>query len=578
MNNKDQYNKKIAFLLAAAFTLYLCMSMAAPLCQPLGQAFCQPLAAADGADAGKAALAQAVSDAASYIHNTVKAPEIGSVGGEWAVIGLARSGFAVPDAYYQDYYRRVEKYVRDHNGVLHDRKYTEYSRVILGLTAAGFDPRDVAGYDLTAPLGDFDKTVWQGVNGPVWALIALDSLDYAIPVNHEASTQATRDLYIADILRRQTQDGGWNLTAGAEGAVSAREKGDVDLTGMALQALAKYQAQPEVKAAVDRAVAFLSKTQDAKGGYTSSFSAGSSAVESAVQVTVALCRLGIPLDDTRFVKSGNSLVNNILLYRTGNGGSKHTLDGSGSDLMASEQALYGLAAAIRAMEGKNSIYQMADTVKRVAFKHTPGSGLPGKHADIKGAEVKEQGKTFADVAGHRSKAAIDALAARGVIGGRDAERFDPDATMTRAEFAAIVTRALGLPTKQGSAFADVSASAWYAQAVGTAYYYELVSGTSATTFSPEGTITRQEAAVMTARAAKLAGMDTGMNEIAVRNALAQFDDYRTVADWAAPLMAFCYAQGILDDAALTIQPTAAIKRCEVADMLYRMLGAADLLA
>ena len=201
-----------------------------------------PALAADkaGATSAKAAVDAAVNAAAEYMLATVKNPQVDSVGGEWAVIGLARSGYAVPDSYYAGYYRTVEQYVKDHKGALHEKKYTEYSRVILGLTAAGYDPRDVGGYDLTLALGDFDKTIWQGINGPIWALIALDSLVYAIPANPGAKTQATREMYIAEILRRQTPDGGWNLTAGSSGAVDAKEKADADLTGMALQALAKY--------------------------------------------------------------------------------------------------------------------------------------------------------------------------------------------------------------------------------------------------------------------------------------------------------------------------------------------------
>ena len=72
---------------------------------------------------------------AAYMLSAVKAPEVGSIGGEWAVIGLARSGYPVPANYFDDYYARVEKYVKDCAGVLHERKYTEYSRVILALTA-----------------------------------------------------------------------------------------------------------------------------------------------------------------------------------------------------------------------------------------------------------------------------------------------------------------------------------------------------------------------------------------------------------------------------------------------------------
>ena len=175
-----------------------------------------------------------VQSSAAFMLSSVKSPEVGSIGGEWAVIGLARSGYSVPADYYDEYYTRVEKYVKNCSGVLHERKYTEYSRVILALTAIGRDPSKVAGYNLLTPLGDFEKTIWQGLNGPIWALIALDSGNYDIPKNSAAKTQATRQLYIDEILNNQMKDGGWSLTGTGDS--------DVDITAMALQALAKYQA------------------------------------------------------------------------------------------------------------------------------------------------------------------------------------------------------------------------------------------------------------------------------------------------------------------------------------------------
>ena len=130
-----------------------------------------------GLTANAAQVSTQLDQTARYIHTVVTAPQVGAVGGEWAVLGLARSGYALPDSYYTAYYKTVEDTVKNKNGVLHSKKYTEYSRVVLALTAIGKDPRDVAGYDLTLPLGDYDKTLWQGVNGPIWALIALDAGD-----------------------------------------------------------------------------------------------------------------------------------------------------------------------------------------------------------------------------------------------------------------------------------------------------------------------------------------------------------------------------------------------------------------
>ncbi|MDR2771044.1 MAG: S-layer homology domain-containing protein [Clostridiales Family XIII bacterium] len=543
------------------------------------QALFTPAFAADDATLDKAVL-----DAAAYMLKTVKAPEIGSAGGEWAVIGLARSGASVPDAYFEGYRRAVEDAVADSGGVLHEKKYTEYSRVILGLTAAGYDPRSVAGFDLTVALGDFERTIWQGINGPIWALIALDSGDYAIPKNSDAKTQATRALYIEEILRRQVADGGWNLTAGADGKIRAGEKGDPDLTGMALQALAKYQDRPEVKAATEKALRFLSALQDDKGGYTGWGDVNS---ESVVQVLVALCELGIPADDSRFVKNGHSLTDNILSFQNADGSFRHTTAGSGNSQMSTEQAFYGIVAAQRAADGKNSLYRMDDAAKRGAPAETQGApaagtdGLPERHTDVRPVPVTAAGKTFDDISGHASKDAIEALAARGILTGMTDESFAPDANVTRAEFAAIIVRGLGLePAAKGGGeypFGDVKQGAWYFSYVHTADFYGIAGGVGGDLFKPAGAITRQEAAVMVARAAKLAGRDTELDAAAIRDTLAQFGDYRSAADWAQASLAFCYAERILDDSALDIKPKEQVTRAEIAEMLYRMLRSADLL-
>ncbi|MCL1816276.1 MAG: S-layer homology domain-containing protein [Clostridiales bacterium] len=505
----------------------------------------------------------AISKAAKYMLNTVKDPQVDSVGGEWAVLGLARSGYVVPDSFYENYYQNVEKYVKDNDGILHQIKYTEYSRVVLGLTAAGYDPRDVAGYDLTAPLQDFDKTVWQGINGPIFALLALDSMDYS---------NARRDDYIMEILQQQLKEGSWSLAGNA----SDNQTGDPDITGMAVQALAKYQHKPEIKAATDKALQYLSKTQDAMGGYASW---GSDNNESAAQVVVALCELGIPIDDIRFVKNGNTLIDYIMSFQNTDGSFNHMREKSDSSQMSSEQALYALVAAQRMRDGKNSLYCMKDTVKRSGFATLPDKiGLTGKHPEVLVMPIINPGKTFADIKNHPNQAAIEILAERGIVSGKNEISFDPNASMTRAEFTAIITRGLGLPEKINSPFSDVLAENWYANPIATAYFYEIVNGVSSTVFKPNGTITRQEAAVMITRAAELCGMETTRGDAIIRDTLAQFADYRTVASWAQGSLAFCYDTGMLDDDILDINPTQIIKRCEIAEMLYRLLEKANLLA
>ena len=592
--------KSGAAILSACLTLCLSFSIVPP------GALATDKSELDKIKLDKIKLDKAVASAAGYIAGSVTRPGIGVISGEWAVIGLARAGRGADDAYFEGYYKAVEKAVINTKGKLHESKYTEHSRVILGLTAAGYDPRDVAAYDLTLALADFERTVAQGVNGPIWALIAMDSAGYKIPANPQAATRATREMYVGEILKRQLDDGGWNLTGA---------KSDPGITGMALQALAKYQDEGAVRASISKALAFLSDTQRDDGGFAATSDPDS---ESASQVLIGLCALGVDVNDSRFIKKGISILDNLLSYQNNNGSFNHAAQGGGGvSQMSSEQGLCALVAVARLQAGSDSLYRMSDAKKRSApgvsvseasaggagamgadgnaatgpeagEKAVTGkggalansAGLPGKHADIRKTEIMYPGKTFKDVAKTKIGLYVNALAERGIIGGRTADSFEPNATMTRSEYASIITRALGLPAKPSSVkFADVSPEAWYAGSVSAALYYNLVSGKSENSFDPQALISRQEAAAMATRAAKLAGADMAIltDNTAIRSALAQFDDYREVAEWARASVGFCVAEGILDDTELLLRPLEAVTRGEVAGMVFNMLSGVDLL-
>ena len=197
---------------------------------------------------------------ACYLQAQVAEPGAGSIGGDWLIFGLARSGVKVSQKYFDTYYKNVEAAVREKNGILSERKYTEYSRLVLALTAIGRDPRDVGGYDLLVPLADLERVAMQGVNGSIYALLALDSAGYEIPQNPDAAVQATREGYVDEILSRQNPDGGWGLAGGGS---------DVDLTAMALQALAKYRDNSTVSAAVDAGLDWLVWQQEPDGTFVS---------------------------------------------------------------------------------------------------------------------------------------------------------------------------------------------------------------------------------------------------------------------------------------------------------------------
>ena len=292
-------------------------------------------------------LAETVTKTGEFLYQSVAEPTFGSVGGEWLILGLARSGLEISDEYFETYFQNLSVYTAQQGGVLHAKKYTEYSRVVLAVTAIGKDPLDVGGFNMLLPLADFEQTVFQGINGPIFALLALDSGNYEIPENIADSTQATRDMYVDYILNAQLPDGGWSLMGGEP---------EIDLTAMALQALAKYQDRKDVAEAIEKGLAILSDRQNENGSYQYSATEQASC-ESVAQVIVALAELGISLDDSRFVKNGKTLLDGILQFRQADGGFSHLVDGE-TDLLATEQAFYALVAANRIAQGESSLYRM----------------------------------------------------------------------------------------------------------------------------------------------------------------------------------------------------------------------------
>lgn len=273
---------------------------------------------------------------------TLGTPTVNSTGGEWMVIGLARSGRTVPAGYYDN----VVEYVKakaDANERLHPAKVTDNARVILALTAIGKDVTNVGGHNLLKGLDNMDYVQTQDINGPIFTLIALDSHNYP------TMGDVTREKLIQVILDAQLPDGGWNLSG---------ENADPDMTAMAIQALAPYYKTNEtVKAAVDKALEALSALQRTDGGFGSWGTVNS---ESCAQVIVALTALGIdPTADSRFVKNGHTVLDALAGFYVTGGGFRHTAGGERND-MATEQGYYALAAYYRFVNGQTRLYDMSD--------------------------------------------------------------------------------------------------------------------------------------------------------------------------------------------------------------------------
>lgn len=291
-------------------------------------------------------------------------PIVGSIGGEWLTIGLARSGRTVPAGYYDNAVAYVKKNINAETNRLDKNKSTDNARLILALTAISKDVTDVGGYDLLAGLDDMKYIKRQGTNGPVWTLIALDSHGYT------PAGSVTRDQLVETILSLQKDSGAWYIN-------STNKTDDVDMTAMVVQSLAPYyETNDAVKTAVDKALTWLGTMQKADGSFAEMAGAASSS-ESTAQVLVALCAMGIdPTADIRFAKNSFHVLDGLLTFYTGTA-FKHQASDATVDQMATEQSYYALTAYMRLVGGQTALYDMTDVA---CGKHTFGAWTVTKAA------------------------------------------------------------------------------------------------------------------------------------------------------------------------------------------------------
>ena len=295
-----------------------------------------------GCQAKKQDLADVIHTTAEYEKSQVTDPANGTLGGEWTVLALSRSPEKTEEDYWQKYLSNLDQTLQEKQGVLDERKYTEYSRVVLALASIGEDATDVGGYDLTEPLQDYDKVKAQGLNGPIFALMALRAAGQQdAPVTEQ---------YIQYLTDEELPNGGYALS-------STATEPDPDITAMALQALALYQDQGEADALIERGVQVLADLQSDDRGYESWEEESS---ESLSQVIIALSSLDIDCNvDERFVKDGKGLYDRLLKFAQKDGGYAHTVDGE-TDPMATDQALCALDAYYRYQNRQTAFYDMSD--------------------------------------------------------------------------------------------------------------------------------------------------------------------------------------------------------------------------
>ncbi len=270
---------------------------------------------------------------------------------DWSAMALALSGSEEAfSSYLSDLKRYVEKAYAEEGG-LHPVQSTPYHRIALTVLALGGDPTafgtapDGTPIDLIADgtyafrggsIGD------QGLNGWIYALIALDASGAQVP----ADARFTREDMLSAITAAQLPDGGFNLIFGS---------GDVDMTAMALQALAPYRnACPDV---IEAALRFLSNAMSDRCMFAPY---GAPSVESAAETVTALCALGInPETDSRFCRGGESLLSGIARFKKEDGTYSHLLTDETGDCLATAKVLLSFTAVRKLKHGDGSIFDFS---------------------------------------------------------------------------------------------------------------------------------------------------------------------------------------------------------------------------
>ncbi|MDH7479074.1 MAG: S-layer homology domain-containing protein [Syntrophomonadaceae bacterium] len=189
-------------------------------------------------------------------------------------------------------------------------------------------------------------------------------------------------------------------------------------------------------------------------------------------------------------------------------------------------------------------------------------------------------KTFADLVGHWARADIELMAAKHIARGVSDDQFMPDRTITRAEFATMLQRVLGLPlAAAGSAtFSDVGSGDWYFASVEAAAKAGLVNGYGDGSFKPLAPISRQEMAALVTRAMKIAGRSTAISAEEASSILARFRDAAAIQGWAREASAIAVKEGIVNGrSADEYAPGSNATRAEGMTMIKRMMASTGML-
>ncbi|ANZ96855.1 cell wall protein [Brochothrix thermosphacta] len=273
---------------------------------------------------------------------TSKILSTGKLADDWQSLGVARSNTPASKEVRQARYNDIVAYLNQSDRL----SATDFERTIIGVVSIGGDPTHIPEATTHKNLVEElyqSNAMNSGVNAIIYGLLALQTKEYAVPENANFSIQEMVD----KLLSLQKADGGWALG----GAV-----GDVDMTGMAITALAKYKDMPGVSTALDRSVAWLSSVQLKSGGFKGWSNENSNSLSQAL---MAITLTGNDPKGALFTKDSD-MINALMTYRTADGGFKWLPTDTQSNGMALEQALYALTQYKFYLNGSGSIYDFVN--------------------------------------------------------------------------------------------------------------------------------------------------------------------------------------------------------------------------
>ncbi len=389
------------------------------------------------------------------------------------------------------------------------------------------------------------------------------------------------------------------LLAKQEGNGCFNEYGTIDTTANIIAGLSFYIDRPEVAAAIENAVNYLSTQQNADGTFSDGYSGANS--NSTAMVAIGLCAAGVDLiNDTRFIKNDKSILDGLMSFLVTDGNGFGYTNNEAINAMATEQsfrALISIMQTIKTDEAYN-IYDFSDneftpaqSTEIITSPIWSGSGggisssasaekteKPGDPQETEDESIEETeeitpvqsaSSIFNDAANHWASDAIDYVYSKSIMKGISTTDFAPDNTMTRAMLVTVLYRLENQKVVKGKhSFSDIPADEWYTDAVLWAAEEGIVNGVSTDKFEPDTSITREQMATILYRYVQYKGQSISADGYKKLS----YTDAGEISDYAVSAIMWASSTGIMNgESEYVINPKGASTRAQVATVLMRYL-------